>query len=65
MRQLALRTVLVKDADDQRNLDWEYQLGLSALRDQERLADAQYPSPIGPPRLSPAPAELSLVWSRP
>ena len=41
MRQLALRTLFVKDADDERNLDWQYQPGLSALRDLERLAGAQ------------------------
>jgi hypothetical protein len=38
MRQLALRALPVKDADDERNLDWQYQPGLSALRDLERLA---------------------------
>jgi hypothetical protein len=37
MRQLALRTLRADWVDDDRNLDWEYQPGLSALRDLERL----------------------------
>jgi hypothetical protein len=38
MRRLALRTLRADWVDDDRNLDWEYQPGLSALRDIERLA---------------------------
>jgi hypothetical protein len=38
MRQLALRTLRADWMDDDRNLDWQYQPGLSALRDLERLA---------------------------